>query len=128
NPCAHAERRHRARPRQGALARARLVVRETSRGYRSCRCPRANGRSHRGQQVDLGVTNSAQSVFHRKDPIALWPCVTVRFIGLSAQSSYPVNDRTVANENTALERSEERTVSLQRSIYDPGYVNAMSHF
>src|SRR5436190_16694505 len=24
--------------------------------------------------------------------------------------------------------SEERTVSLQRSIYDPGYVNAMSHF
>jgi uncharacterized membrane protein len=52
----------------------------------------------------------------------------VRFIGLSAQSSYPVNDRTVANETTALERNEERTVSLQRSIYDPGYVNAMSHF
>jgi uncharacterized membrane protein len=24
--------------------------------------------------------------------------------------------------------SEERTVSLQRSLYDPGYVNAMSHF
>jgi uncharacterized membrane protein len=34
----------------------------------------------------------------------------------------------VANETTALERSEERTVSFQRSIYDPGYVNAMSHF
>jgi uncharacterized membrane protein len=34
----------------------------------------------------------------------------------------------VANENTESGRSEERTVSLQRSIYDPGYVNAMSHF
>lgn len=44
------------------------------------------------------------------------------------QSSYPVNDRTVANETTAWDRSEERTVSLQQSFYDPGYVNAMSHF
>ena len=24
--------------------------------------------------------------------------------------------------------SEEKTVSVQKSIYDPGYVNAMSHF
>jgi uncharacterized membrane protein len=34
----------------------------------------------------------------------------------------------VADENTALGHSEERTVSFQRSVYDPGYVNAMSHF
>ena len=34
----------------------------------------------------------------------------------------------MATENTALAENEERTVSLQRSIYDPGYVNAMSHF
>jgi uncharacterized membrane protein len=34
----------------------------------------------------------------------------------------------VATENRAVAESEERTVSLQRSIYDPGYVNAMSHF
>jgi len=34
----------------------------------------------------------------------------------------------VANENTAPGGSEERTVSFQRSLYDPGYVNAMSHF
>ena len=34
----------------------------------------------------------------------------------------------MANENTESGHSEERTVSLQRSIYDPGYVNAMSHF
>ncbi len=32
----------------------------------------------------------------------------------------------MATENTG--PSEERTVSLQHSIYDPGYVNAMSHF
>src|SRR3954462_3513784 len=34
----------------------------------------------------------------------------------------------VASQDTAVARKEERTVSLQRSIYDPGYVNAMSHF
>jgi uncharacterized membrane protein len=34
----------------------------------------------------------------------------------------------VATENVALASNEETTVSLQRSIYDPGYVNAMSHF
>jgi uncharacterized membrane protein len=34
----------------------------------------------------------------------------------------------VATENTALAQNEEGTLSLQRSIYDPGYVNAMSHF
>jgi uncharacterized membrane protein len=34
----------------------------------------------------------------------------------------------VANENTAPGGTEERTVSFQRSLYDPGYVNAMSHF
>ncbi len=34
----------------------------------------------------------------------------------------------MATENTALAENEERTVSVQRSIYDPGYVNAMSHF
>ena len=34
----------------------------------------------------------------------------------------------MATENTAVAGNEERTVSLQRSIYDPGYVNAMSHF
>jgi len=36
--------------------------------------------------------------------------------------------RIVANQDTAVATKEERTVSLQRSIYDPGYVNAMSHF
>ena len=34
----------------------------------------------------------------------------------------------MANEKSEAGHSEERTVSLQRSIYDPGYVNAMSHF
>jgi uncharacterized membrane protein len=34
----------------------------------------------------------------------------------------------VATQDTAVRPKEERTVSLQRSIYDPGYVNAMSHF
>ncbi len=34
----------------------------------------------------------------------------------------------MANENTPPARNEEATVSLQRSIYDPGYVNALSHF
>jgi len=33
----------------------------------------------------------------------------------------------VATQDTAVASKEERTVSLQRSIYDPGYVNAMSH-
>ena len=44
------------------------------------------------------------------------------------KDSYPVNHSAVANENTPPESNTERTVSLQRSIYDPGYVNAMSHF
>jgi uncharacterized membrane protein len=34
----------------------------------------------------------------------------------------------VATENTPKPTSEEKTISLQRSLYDPGYVNAMSHF
>jgi uncharacterized membrane protein len=34
----------------------------------------------------------------------------------------------VATENSAATANQETTVSLQRSIYDPGYVNAMSHF
>jgi uncharacterized membrane protein len=34
----------------------------------------------------------------------------------------------VATQDTAVAPKEERTVSLQRSLYDPGYVNAMSHF
>ena len=34
----------------------------------------------------------------------------------------------MATENSAPVANQERTVSLQRSIYDPGYVNAMSHF
>ena len=34
----------------------------------------------------------------------------------------------MATENTATQSTDEATVSLQRSIYDPGYVNAMSHF
>ena len=34
----------------------------------------------------------------------------------------------MANETTTLGHTEEQTVSFQRSIYDPGYVNAMSHF
>src|SRR5207302_883417 len=43
-------------------------------------------------------------------------------------SSYPVNRRTVATEKTASAPTDEATISLQRSLYDPGYVNAMSHF
>ena len=42
--------------------------------------------------------------------------------------SYPVNLIAVATEKIPAESNEEATVSLQRSIYDPGYVNAMSHF
>ncbi len=34
----------------------------------------------------------------------------------------------MATENSAPAASEETTVSVQRSLYDPGYVNAMSHF
>ena len=34
----------------------------------------------------------------------------------------------MATENIAPGSSSEATVSVQRSIYDPGYVNAMSHF
>jgi len=34
----------------------------------------------------------------------------------------------VATEKIRAESNEEATVSVQRSIYDPGYVNAMSHF
>src|SRR5438445_10555389 len=34
----------------------------------------------------------------------------------------------MATQDTAPAVSEETTVSLQRSLYDPGYVNAMSHF
>jgi len=34
----------------------------------------------------------------------------------------------VATEKSAPGATDETTISLQRSIYDPGYVNAMSHF
>ncbi|HEY0370023.1 MAG TPA: DUF2270 domain-containing protein [Chthoniobacterales bacterium] len=34
----------------------------------------------------------------------------------------------MANENTQTGTSDEHTISVQRSIYDPGYVNALSHF
>ena len=34
----------------------------------------------------------------------------------------------MATENSPPIANQETTVSLQRSIYDPGYVNAMSHF
>jgi len=34
----------------------------------------------------------------------------------------------VATESSAPIANEETTLSVQRSIYDPGYVNAMSHF
>ena len=34
----------------------------------------------------------------------------------------------MATENIPPGQNQETTVSLQRSIYDPGYVNAMSHF
>ena len=44
------------------------------------------------------------------------------------KSSYPVNPIAVAIEKIPSGSNEETTVSLQRSIYDPGYVNAMSHF
>src|SRR6266516_2916298 len=51
-----------------------------------------------------------------------------RFIGLCGKASYPVKEAAVATQNTAVASSEERTVSFQRSLYDPGYVNAMPHF
>ena len=35
---------------------------------------------------------------------------------------------SVATENVVPVSNEETTVSVQKSIYDPGYVNAMSHF
>ncbi len=44
------------------------------------------------------------------------------------EGSYPVNHSAVANENTPPGPSTETTVSMQHSLYDPGYVNAMSHF
>ena len=34
----------------------------------------------------------------------------------------------MATQDTAVANKGERTVSFQRSLYDPGYVNAMSHF
>ena len=34
----------------------------------------------------------------------------------------------MATENSVAGATEETTVSVQRSLYDPGYVNAMSHF
>ena len=34
----------------------------------------------------------------------------------------------MATENSVPAATEETTVSVQRSLYDPGYVNAMSHF
>jgi uncharacterized membrane protein len=45
-----------------------------------------------------------------------------------AKDSYPVNDSAVANENPPPPQHTETNVSVQRSIYDPGYVNALSHF
>jgi uncharacterized membrane protein len=51
-----------------------------------------------------------------------------RFIGLCSKPSYPVKQQALATQDTAVASKEERTVSLQRSLYDPGYVNAMSHF
>jgi uncharacterized membrane protein len=50
------------------------------------------------------------------------------FVGFRRETSYPVIRLVVATENIAPGSSNEATVSLQRSIYDPGYVNAMSHF
>src|SRR3954468_930774 len=50
------------------------------------------------------------------------------FVGFRRETSYPVIPAVVATENIAPGSSNEATVSLQRSIYDPGYVNAMSHF
>jgi uncharacterized membrane protein len=60
-----------------------------------------------------------------------------RFIGLCGKRSYPVivgqaprlpHAKIVATQDTVVAPKEERTVSFQRSLYDPGYVNAMSHF
>src|SRR5213596_1766435 len=51
-----------------------------------------------------------------------------RFIGLWGKASYPVKKALVATQNNPADLSEEATISLQKSIYDPGYVNAMSHF
>ena len=47
---------------------------------------------------------------------------------LSGQRSYPVKRIAVPTENLPEQASHEATVSWQKSLYDPGYVNAMSHF
>lgn len=44
------------------------------------------------------------------------------------KASYPISKSAVATENTQKAANEETTISLQKSLYDPGYVNAMSHF
>ena len=49
-------------------------------------------------------------------------------VGFWCETSYPVNPAAVATENVVPGSTEETTVSVQRSLYDPGYVNAMSHF
>jgi uncharacterized membrane protein len=49
-------------------------------------------------------------------------------VGFWSESSYPVNRAAVATENIVPGHTEEAMLSVQRSIYDPGYVNAMSHF
>jgi uncharacterized membrane protein len=54
--------------------------------------------------------------------------VVSRFVGLIDKASYPVKQAAVATENIPGALTDEATISLQKSIYDPGYVNAMSHF
>jgi uncharacterized membrane protein len=44
------------------------------------------------------------------------------------KTSYPVNRLAVATENMVPGSTEKTTLSLERSLYDPGYVTAMSHF
>jgi uncharacterized membrane protein len=44
------------------------------------------------------------------------------------KASYPVYRSVVATEKIPTGLTDEATLSLQKSIYDPGYVNAMSHF
>jgi uncharacterized membrane protein len=49
-------------------------------------------------------------------------------VGFWSETSYPVNPAAVATENIVPASTEETTLSVQRSLYDPGYVNALSHF
>src|SRR5262249_40486254 len=131
NLCAHVETRRRFRPRSDVSAHGRRLVREKLRGWRlSCRRCRTRGRpqSRELRSAVFASANGGSPVVLLSDLRARLALGMERIIGLCGKRSYPVKYQAVATQDTAVAPKEERTVSLQRSIYDPGYVNAMSHF